>query len=327
MTATAPAVDRRARRRRHRATCSTSPTHGRGQRAGRSPRCRRCGARPWCALFYEDSTRTRLVVRDGGQAAVGRHDDLRVGTSQRQQGREPARHRARRSSAMGVDAIVVRHALGRRAVADRPVDRRQRRSTPATAGTSTPPRRCSTATRSAPQLGRSLDGLPRRASSATSSTAGWPAATCSAFTALGARGHAGGAAHAAAAEPGRLGRSTVEPRPRRRAARSSTSCYLLRMQLERHEQALRAALREYTDRLRPHRPSGPPACPADALVMHPGPMNRGVEIAAEVAELPSAVDHQPGGQRGGRAHGGAVQLLGSGVPTSAGASAGEVPDG
>ncbi|HYX44683.1 MAG TPA: aspartate carbamoyltransferase, partial [Acidimicrobiales bacterium] len=27
----------------------------------------------------------------------------------------------------------------------------------------------------------------------------------------------------------------------------------------------------------------------DALVMHPGPMNRGVEIAAEVAGLPNAL--------------------------------------
>ena len=29
--------------------------------------------------------------------------------------------------------------------------------------------------------------------------------------------------------------------------------------------------------------------PDDAIVMHPGPMNRGVEIAAEVADLPRSV--------------------------------------
>ena len=28
------------------------------------------------SLFYEDSTRTRLTLRDRGQAAVGRHHDL-----------------------------------------------------------------------------------------------------------------------------------------------------------------------------------------------------------------------------------------------------------
>ncbi|HVL04604.1 MAG TPA: hypothetical protein VM388_01360, partial [Acidimicrobiales bacterium] len=29
--------------------------------------------------------------------------------------------------------------------------------------------------------------------------------------------------------------------------------------------------------------------PDDALVMHPGPMNRGVEIAADVADLPRSL--------------------------------------
>lgn len=65
-------------------------------------------------------------------------------------------------------------------------------------------------------------------------------------------------------------------------------CYLLRMQSERMTEALVPTLREYTagfgltseraDRLR-----------ADALIMHPGPMNRGVEIASEVADRPNAV--------------------------------------
>jgi aspartate carbamoyltransferase catalytic subunit len=64
--------------------------------------------------------------------------------------------------------------------------------------------------------------------------------------------------------------------------------YLLRMQRERMTEALVPSLREYTAcfgltiqraaRLAPH-----------ALVMHPGPMNRGVEIAAEVTDLPNAV--------------------------------------
>ena len=64
--------------------------------------------------------------------------------------------------------------------------------------------------------------------------------------------------------------------------------YLLRMQRERQTEALLPSLREYTalygltrDRAR--------LLADDALVMHPGPMNRGVEIAAEVADLPGAV--------------------------------------
>jgi aspartate carbamoyltransferase catalytic subunit len=64
--------------------------------------------------------------------------------------------------------------------------------------------------------------------------------------------------------------------------------YLLRMQQERMNEALVPNLREYTMRfgLTPERAArlGP-----QALVMHPGPMNRGVEIAVDPAELPGAV--------------------------------------
>ena len=69
---------------------------------------------------------------------------------------------------------------------------------------------------------------------------------------------------------------------------STDVCYLLRMQRERMTEALVPTLREYTahygltsaraDRL-----------PDGALIMHPGPMNRGVEIAGEVADRPNAV--------------------------------------
>ncbi len=64
--------------------------------------------------------------------------------------------------------------------------------------------------------------------------------------------------------------------------------YVLRMQLERQEQALVPTLREYTARfgLTPERAA---RLPGDALIMHPGPMNRGVEIAPEVADRPNAV--------------------------------------
>ena len=65
-------------------------------------------------------------------------------------------------------------------------------------------------------------------------------------------------------------------------------CYLLRMQIERQASALVPSLREFraeyglnssrADRL------------ADgALIMHPGPMNRGVEIDGDVADRPNAV--------------------------------------
>jgi aspartate carbamoyltransferase catalytic subunit len=64
--------------------------------------------------------------------------------------------------------------------------------------------------------------------------------------------------------------------------------YLLRMQRERMDEALLPSLREYTagyglTRRRVDLLSD------KAIVMHPGPMNRGVEIAAEVADLPRSV--------------------------------------
>ena len=64
--------------------------------------------------------------------------------------------------------------------------------------------------------------------------------------------------------------------------------YLLRMQKERMTEHLVPSLREYTSRygLTSRRVD---VLRDDALVMHPGPMNRGVEISAEVADLPRSV--------------------------------------
>jgi len=63
---------------------------------------------------------------------------------------------------------------------------------------------------------------------------------------------------------------------------------LLRIQLERMEGAYFPSLREYfqvfgmtEERVRLARP--------DVIIMHPGPMNRGVEIASEVADGSSSV--------------------------------------
>jgi aspartate carbamoyltransferase catalytic subunit len=65
-------------------------------------------------------------------------------------------------------------------------------------------------------------------------------------------------------------------------------CYLLRVQKERQSEQFFPTDREYAalwgldmkrmGRMKP-----------DALVMHPGPMNRGVEIAAEVSESPRSI--------------------------------------
>jgi aspartate carbamoyltransferase catalytic subunit len=64
--------------------------------------------------------------------------------------------------------------------------------------------------------------------------------------------------------------------------------YLLRMQRERMTEALLPSLREYTALYGLTRRRAELLGP-EALILHPGPMNRGVEIAAEVADLPNAV--------------------------------------
>jgi aspartate carbamoyltransferase catalytic subunit len=68
--------------------------------------------------------------------------------------------------------------------------------------------------------------------------------------------------------------------------------YLLRMQRERMTEALVPSLREYTDRFG-LTPARVPRLQDHALVMHPGPMNRGVEMAVDPSELKgSMVLHQ-----------------------------------
>ena len=64
--------------------------------------------------------------------------------------------------------------------------------------------------------------------------------------------------------------------------------YVLRIQRERQSEALFPSLREYANRygITVERMS---RLPADALVMHPGPTNRGVEIDALVADDPRSV--------------------------------------
>jgi len=72
------------------------------------------------------------------------------------------------------------------------------------------------------------------------------------------------------------------------AVRDADVVMLLRIQLERMEGAFFPSLREYfrvfgmtAERLKLAKP--------DVMIMHPGPMNRGVEIASEVADGPYSV--------------------------------------
>lgn len=70
---------------------------------------------------------------------------------------------------------------------------------------------------------------------------------------------------------------------------------VLRLQLERQERGLLPSLREYS-RLFGVTPQSLKAAKPDVLVLHPGPMNRGVEISADVADgahgIQSAIEEQ-----------------------------------
>jgi aspartate carbamoyltransferase catalytic subunit len=65
-------------------------------------------------------------------------------------------------------------------------------------------------------------------------------------------------------------------------------CYLLRVQTERQRLEYVPSIREYARRygLTSARVA---MLPDEAIVMHPGPMNRGVEIDSDVADLPRSV--------------------------------------
>jgi aspartate carbamoyltransferase catalytic subunit len=65
-------------------------------------------------------------------------------------------------------------------------------------------------------------------------------------------------------------------------------CYLLRVQRERQRQQYFPTVREYAHLFGLNR-ERVALLPEDALIMHPGPMNRGVEIDSDVADLPRAL--------------------------------------
>jgi aspartate carbamoyltransferase catalytic subunit len=65
-------------------------------------------------------------------------------------------------------------------------------------------------------------------------------------------------------------------------------CYMLRVQRERQRQQYFPTVREYS-RLYGLTRERVESLPEGALIMHPGPMNRGVEIASDVADLPRSL--------------------------------------
>ena len=97
------------------------------------------------------------------------------------------------------------------------------------------------------------------------------------------------------------------------AVEGADAIMMLRIQLERMSGGFFPSLREYHQRFglteeRVRRAK------KDVVILHPGPMNRGVEIASEVADGPVLGDPRPGHERGGRAHGRALLSCSGGSP-------------
>jgi len=250
--------------------------------ARRIPKVPALRGRTVVSLFYEDSTRTRLSFETAAKRLSADVMGFSVSTSSTKKG-ESVRDTVETIEAMGIDAVVVRH--GSSGVPAQIA--RWSGASVINAGDgwhSHPTQGLLDAYTARSRLG-SLEGVHvgivgdiKHSRVARSGI--------EVFTALGAQ--------VTLVAPPTLLPPNLEPWPVKVAHRLDDVigdldiCYLLRMQRERMTEALVPSLREYTalygltsrraDRLRP-----------DALVMHPGPMNRGVEIAGEVADRPNAV--------------------------------------
>ena len=235
-------------------------------------------------LFYEDSTRTRLSFEQAAKRLSADTMTFTVGSSSVKKG-ESLRDTALTIEAMGVDAIVVRHASSgvpwqlARWLADRVS------VVNAGDGWHEHPTQALLDCYTIREHRGSLDGLHigivgdvKHSRVARSGVL--------AYTALGA-------------EVTLVGPPTLLPPdlsgwPVRVSSDLDAVLgdldvvYLLRMQRERMTEHLVPSLREYTARWGITR-RRVDAMRDDALVMHPGPMNRGVEISAEVADLPRSV--------------------------------------
>src|SRR5688572_8898381 len=234
------------------------------------------------SLFYEDSTRTRLSFETAARRLSADTMNFSVGTSSVKKG-ESLRDTVQTIEAMGVDAIVVRH--GSAGVPWQVASWVDAAVVNAGDGWHEHPTQalldCYT-------IRERLGGLTDKRVAIVGDVKHSRVARSNvlAFTAMGA--------HVTLVAPPTLLPPSLEGWPVSvshdldEVLPKVDVVYLLRMQRERQTEALLPSLREYTTTYGLTRERAR-LLADDALVMHPGPMNRGVEIAAEVADLPRSV--------------------------------------
>ena len=234
------------------------------------------------SLFFEDSTRTRLSFETAAKRLSADTMNFSVGTSSVKKG-ESVRDTIQTIEAMGVDAIVVRH--GSAGVPKQIAQWTQSAVINAGDGWHEHPTQalldCYTIRQKFGEVAGkkiAIVGDIRHSRVARSNVA--------AFTALGAEVVL--VAPPTLLPPSLEGWPVTVSHDLDSVIKELDVCYLLRMQLERQTEALLPSLREFTTNygLTPRRAD---ALADHAIIMHPGPMNRGVEIAAEVAERPNSV--------------------------------------
>jgi aspartate carbamoyltransferase catalytic subunit len=234
------------------------------------------------SLFYEDSTRTRLSFETAAKRLSADTMNFSVGTSSVKKG-ESLRDTVQTIEAMGVDAIVVRH--GSAGVPWQVAGWVDASVVNAGDGWHEHPTQALLDCYTIRERRGTLDGLHiaivgdiKHSRVARSDVL--------AFTLLGARVTL--VAPPTLLPPSLAGWPVDVSHDLDEVLPKVDVVYLLRMQRERMTEALLPSLREYTAiyGLTPRRAR---LLADDALIMHPGPMNRGVEIAAEVAELPRSV--------------------------------------
>ena len=236
------------------------------------------------SLFYEDSTRTRLSFETAAKRLSADTMTFSVGTSSVKKG-ESVRDTVETIEAMGIDAVIVRHAsAGVPWQIARWLDDRVSVINGGDGWHEHPTQALLDCYTIRQHLG-GLDGL-RIAIVGDVKHSRVARSDVLAYTALGAE--------VTIVAPPTLLPPAVETWPVRitsdldEVLGDVDVVGLLRMQLERQSEALVPTLREYTTRfgLTPARLD---RMGEKAIVMHPGPMNRGVEISAEAATSERAV--------------------------------------
>jgi len=246
------------------------------------PRVPALRGRTVATLFFEDSTRTRLSFETAAKRLSADTMTFAAGASSMNKG-ESLRDTAMTVEAMGVDAMVVRHrAAGAPWQVASWVDAAVIN---AGDGWHEHPTQALLDAYTIVQSRGSLDGC-RVAIVGDVKHSRVARSDVLAFTALGAEVTL--VAPATLLPPSLEGWPVQASHDLDAVLPKTDVVYLLRMQRERQREALLPSLREYTHHFGLTRRRAD-LLDTDALIMHPGPMNRGVEIAADVADLPNAV--------------------------------------